>query len=45
VPSGRWGTGWETAYAALFLNSNESSYVNAHTLFFDDGHLAGIVRA
>ena len=38
------GTGWEVAYAALFLISNESSYVNAHTLFLDAGHMAGIVR-
>ena len=41
---GRQGTGWEGAYAALFLISNESSYVNAHTLFLDGGHLGGIVR-
>jgi NAD(P)-dependent dehydrogenase (short-subunit alcohol dehydrogenase family) len=45
VPFGRQGTGWEVAYAALFLISNESSYVNAHTLFLDAGHLAGIVRS
>lgn len=44
VPFGRQGTGWEVAYAALFLMSNESSYVNAHTLFLDGGHLAGIQR-
>ena len=44
VPFGRQGTGWEVAYAALFLISNESSYVNAHTLFMDGGHLGGIVR-
>ncbi|MGP8120143.1 MAG: SDR family NAD(P)-dependent oxidoreductase [Xanthobacteraceae bacterium] len=44
VPFGRQATGWEVAYAALFLISNESSYVNAHTLFVDGGHLAGIVR-
>jgi NAD(P)-dependent dehydrogenase (short-subunit alcohol dehydrogenase family) len=44
VPFGRQGTGWEVAYAALFLISNESSYVNAHTLFLDGGHMAGIVR-
>jgi NAD(P)-dependent dehydrogenase (short-subunit alcohol dehydrogenase family) len=44
VPFGRQGTGWEVAYAALFLMSNESSYVNAHTLFLDGGHLGGIVR-
>jgi NAD(P)-dependent dehydrogenase (short-subunit alcohol dehydrogenase family) len=45
VPFGRQGTGWEVAYAALFLISNESSYVNAHTLFLDAGHMAGIARA
>lgn len=44
VPFGRQGTGWEVAYAALFLISNESSYINAHTLFLDGGHLGGIVR-
>jgi NAD(P)-dependent dehydrogenase (short-subunit alcohol dehydrogenase family) len=45
VPFGRQGTGWEVAYAALFLISNESSYVNAHTLFLDAGHMAGILRS
>jgi NAD(P)-dependent dehydrogenase (short-subunit alcohol dehydrogenase family) len=45
VPFGRQGTGWEVAYAALFLISNESSYVNAHTLFLDAGHMAGIMRS
>jgi NAD(P)-dependent dehydrogenase (short-subunit alcohol dehydrogenase family) len=45
VPFGRQGTGWEVAYTALFLISNESSYINAQTLFLDGGHLAGIVRA
>ncbi|WP_200914658.1 SDR family NAD(P)-dependent oxidoreductase [Bradyrhizobium viridifuturi] len=44
VPFGRQGTGWEVAYSALFLISNESSYVNAHTLFLDAGHMGGIVR-
>jgi NAD(P)-dependent dehydrogenase (short-subunit alcohol dehydrogenase family) len=42
---GRQGAGWEVAYAALFPISNESSYVNAHTLFLDAGRLAGIVRS
>jgi NAD(P)-dependent dehydrogenase (short-subunit alcohol dehydrogenase family) len=45
VPFGRQGTGWEVGYAALFLISNESSYINAHTLFLDGGHMAGIVRS
>jgi NAD(P)-dependent dehydrogenase (short-subunit alcohol dehydrogenase family) len=40
----RQGTGREVAYAALFLISNESFYVNAHTLFLDGGHLGGVVR-
>jgi hypothetical protein len=38
------GTGGEIAYAALLLISNESSYVNAHTLPLDASHPAGIVR-
>ncbi|MDB5603838.1 MAG: NAD(P)-dependent oxidoreductase [Bradyrhizobium sp.] len=45
VPFGRQATGREAAYAALFLISNESSYVNAHTLFLDAGHMAGILRS
>ncbi len=44
VPFGRQGTGWEVGYAAVFLMSHESSYVNAHTLFVDGGHLSGIHR-
>jgi NAD(P)-dependent dehydrogenase (short-subunit alcohol dehydrogenase family) len=37
VPLGRQGTGWETAYAALFLLSDESAYVTGHTLVVDGG--------
>jgi hypothetical protein len=33
VPFDRQGPGWEAAYAALFLISSESSYVNARTAF------------
>jgi hypothetical protein len=44
VPFGRQGTGWQVAYAALLLISNESSYVNAHTPLLDAGHMAGVVR-
>lgn len=44
VPFGRQATAWEVAYTALFLISNESSYVNAQTIFVDGGHLYGIVR-
>ena len=41
TPLGRQGTGWETAYAALFLISDESAYVNAQILAVDGG-LTGI---
>jgi NAD(P)-dependent dehydrogenase (short-subunit alcohol dehydrogenase family) len=37
VPLGRQGTGWETAYAALFLLSHESAYVTGQTLIVDGG--------
>jgi hypothetical protein len=45
VPFGRQGTGWKVVCAALFLISNESSCVNAHTLFLDAGDMAGVVRS
>lgn len=41
VPLGRQGTGWETAYAALFLLSEESAYVTGQILAVDGG-LAGL---
>lgn len=44
VPFGRQGTGWEVAYATLFLLSHESSYVNGTCLFVDGGLGAGIAR-
>lgn len=34
---GRQATGWEVAYAALFLTSEESAYVTAQTLSVDSG--------
>lgn len=37
VPLGRQGTGWEVAYAALFLMSGEASYVTGHVLPVDGG--------
>jgi NAD(P)-dependent dehydrogenase (short-subunit alcohol dehydrogenase family) len=37
VPLGRQGTGWETAYAALFLTSNEAAYVTGQILVVDGG--------
>ncbi|MCE1193798.1 MAG: SDR family oxidoreductase [Acidovorax sp.] len=42
LPFGRQGTGWEVAYAALFLTSHESTFVNAHALVVDGGYVAGI---
>lgn len=45
LPFGRQGTGWEVAYACLFLISNESSYVNAHALLIDGGLRIGVARA
>lgn len=45
VPFGRQGTGWEVAYACLFLISNESSYVNAHAMLVDGGLGIGVTRA
>jgi NAD(P)-dependent dehydrogenase (short-subunit alcohol dehydrogenase family) len=43
IPFGRQGTGWEVAYTALFLISNEASYVNGTTIFMDGGMTAGLV--
>jgi NAD(P)-dependent dehydrogenase (short-subunit alcohol dehydrogenase family) len=37
VPLGRQGTGWETAYAALFLLSNEAAYITGQTIAVDGG--------
>ena len=37
VPLGRQGTGWETAYATLFLLSDESAYITGQTLLVDGG--------
>src|SRR5471030_140197 len=36
-PTGKMGTGWDTANAALFLVSDESAYVNGHLLVVDGG--------
>jgi NAD(P)-dependent dehydrogenase (short-subunit alcohol dehydrogenase family) len=41
VPLGRQGTGWETAYATLFLLSEESAYITGQ-LFAVDGGLSGL---
>lgn len=45
VPFGRQGTGWEVAYACLFLVSHEASYVNAEALLVDGGWGVGVWRA
>lgn len=45
VPFGRQGTGWEVAYATLFLISRESSYVNATSLLIDGGLAVGVSRS
>jgi NAD(P)-dependent dehydrogenase (short-subunit alcohol dehydrogenase family) len=37
VPLGRQGTGWETAYAVLFLLSDESAYITGQTVVVDGG--------
>ncbi len=37
VPTGRMGTGFDVAYAALFLASDEASYVTGTTLVTDGG--------
>jgi NAD(P)-dependent dehydrogenase (short-subunit alcohol dehydrogenase family) len=41
VPLNRQGTGWETAYAALFLISDESAYITGQVLAVDGG-LSGL---
>lgn len=45
VPFGRQGTGWEVAYACLYLLSHESSYINAHALLVDGGLSIGVWRS
>jgi 3-oxoacyl-[acyl-carrier protein] reductase len=41
IPMGRFGAPAEVAKAALFLASDEASYVTGHTLAVDGGYLAG----
>jgi NAD(P)-dependent dehydrogenase (short-subunit alcohol dehydrogenase family) len=42
-PMGHMGTGWDTAYACLFLASDEAKYVTAHDLVVDGGLIAKVV--
>jgi len=37
IPMGRMGTGWDVAQAALFLASDDASYITATTLVVDGG--------
>ncbi|MBM3517641.1 MAG: SDR family oxidoreductase [Alphaproteobacteria bacterium] len=39
-PTGTMGTGWDTAYAALFLASDEAAYINGIELPVDAGYIA-----
>ena len=41
MPLGRFGTGWDVAYATLFLLGNEAHYITAQTIAVDGG-LTGI---
>lgn len=40
TPAGRWGTPEDVAYAALFLASKASNFINGHILYVDGGILA-----
>jgi NAD(P)-dependent dehydrogenase (short-subunit alcohol dehydrogenase family) len=43
TPTGKMGDAWDTAYAALFLASDESRYVNGTSLIVDGGLTASCV--
>ena len=42
VPSGRLGSGWDVAYAVLYLASDESAFVNATEIVIDGGQTASV---
>jgi NAD(P)-dependent dehydrogenase (short-subunit alcohol dehydrogenase family) len=45
IPQARYGTPEEVATTALFLASEEASYINGHTLAVDGGFLAaGLIK-
>ena len=44
VPLGRMGTAWDVAYAALYLSSDESSFVTGLELPVDGGTLTMVGR-
>ncbi len=37
IPMRRMGTGWDIAYASLFLASDEASYITGQVLVVDGG--------
>ncbi len=43
APLGKQGDPWDTAYAALFLNSDEAKYITGTTLVVDGG-ITGVMR-
>ncbi|RYE92879.1 MAG: SDR family oxidoreductase, partial [Oxalobacteraceae bacterium] len=42
-PTGQQGTAWDSAYAALYLASDEAAYVNGLDLVIDGGLTVGVV--
>lgn len=43
TPTGKMGTAWDTAYACLYLASDEAGYVNGHDLVVDGGIIGKFV--